>query len=82
MTRTRRILLFSILLGLLSSTGCAVVKPWERDLLARRDMAWEPDGLEAAREGHIYFSKEASMPGGTGGGGGLSSHPDDRGGSG
>ena len=56
---------------LLLSSGCTVVKPWERDLLARRDMAWEPDGLEAARESHVYFSKEASMPGGTGGGGGC-----------
>jgi hypothetical protein len=55
----------------LASVGCVRVKPWERDLLARRDMGWEPDGLEAARESHIYFSKEASMPGGSGGGGGC-----------
>jgi hypothetical protein len=54
-----------------SSAGCVVLKPWERDLLARRDMAWEPDALEATREAHIYFSKEASMPGGSGGGGGC-----------
>jgi hypothetical protein len=47
------------------------VNPWERDLLARRDMAWEPDSLEAKRESHVYFSKEASMPGGSGGGGGC-----------
>ena len=51
--------------------GCTVVKPWERDLLARRDMAFESDTLEATREAHIYFSKEASMPGGSGGGGGC-----------
>jgi hypothetical protein len=55
----------------LASAGCVRVKPWERDLLARRDMAWEPDGLEAKREAHIYFSKEASMPGGSAGGGGC-----------
>ena len=54
-----------------ASTGCVAVKPWERDLLARRDMAFEPDGLEAKREAHIYWSKEASMPGGSGGGGGC-----------
>lgn len=54
-----------------SATGCARVSPWERDLLARRDMAWEPDPLEAKRESHTYFSKEASMPGGSGGGGGC-----------
>lgn len=54
-----------------ASAGCVRVKPWERDLLARRDMAWEPDTLEAKREAHIYFSKEASMPGGSSGGGGC-----------
>jgi hypothetical protein len=53
------------------TSGCAQVSPWERDLLARRDMSWEPDSLEAKRESHIYFSKEASMPGGSGGGGGC-----------
>lgn len=55
----------------LVANGCTVVKPWERDLLARRDMAFESDTLEATRESHIYFSKEASMPGGSGGGGGC-----------
>jgi hypothetical protein len=47
------------------------VKPWERDLLARPDMAWEPDPLESARHGHVYFSKEAAMSGGGDGGGGC-----------
>lgn len=60
-----------VLLLLLASSGCARVKPWERDLLARRDMGWSPDTLEAKREAHIYFSKEASMPGGSAGGGGC-----------
>jgi uncharacterized protein DUF4266 len=47
------------------------VKPWERSVLARHDMAWDPDGLEAARRNHTFFSKEASMPGGSAGGGGC-----------
>jgi Domain of unknown function (DUF4266) len=68
--KIRTIALF-VTLCLLASTGCVRVSPWERDLLARRDMAWEPDSLEAKRESHIYFSKEASMPGGSGGGGGC-----------
>ena len=63
--------ILALLLLTLAVSGCARVKPWERDQLARRDMGWEPDGLEAAREGHIYFSKEASMPGGSAGGGGC-----------
>lgn len=68
----RPLLLASLLLLSLAATaGCVRVSPWERDLLARRDMAWEPEGLEAKRESHVYFSKEASMPGGSGGGGGC-----------
>lgn len=63
-------LVLILVIGALSS-GCVQVKPWERDLLARRDMGWEPDVLEAKREAHIYFSKEASMPGGGAGGGGC-----------
>jgi uncharacterized protein DUF4266 len=47
------------------------VKPWERAVLARPDMSWEPDSLEAARRNHTYFSKEATMPGGSAGGGGC-----------
>ncbi len=52
-------------------TGCAKVKPWERETLARSDMAWEPDPLQAKRRAHIYWSKEASLPGGSAGGGGC-----------
>ncbi len=55
----------------LSGTGCAAVKPWERDVLARPDMAWEPDTLEAKRDAHVHYSKEASLPGGGAGGGGC-----------
>lgn len=51
--------------------GCAGVKPWERGALARRDMAWDPDPLEAMRRDHVYFSKEASLGGGSAGGGGC-----------
>ena len=64
-------LLTAMVILVVATSGCVRVKPWERDLLARRDMAWEPDGLEAKREAHIYFSKEASMPGGSSGGGGC-----------
>ena len=59
------------LLPLLAVSGCAAVKPWERDVLARPDMAWEPDELEAKRNSHIHYSKEASLPGGGAGGGGC-----------
>lgn len=51
--------------------ACTAVKPWERDQLARPEMAWEPNPLEAALRNHIHFSKEGSMPGGEAGGGGC-----------
>ena len=51
-------------------SGCAGVKPWERDLLAKPQMALDSDPLQTAYDEHIYFSKEASSGGrGFGGGG-------------
>lgn len=47
------------------------VKPWERDVLARQDMSWSPDAMRSARGTHVYFSKEASLVGGSAGGGGC-----------
>jgi hypothetical protein len=52
--------------------GCAgmYVEPWDRDVLARKDMQLDPYPVEAALDDHIYFSKEASSGGrGFGGGG-------------
>jgi len=51
--------------------ACANLKPWEKDVLAREEMAFDPDPLQAALRNHIYFSKEASLPGGSAGGGGC-----------
>ncbi|MGB5448908.1 MAG: DUF4266 domain-containing protein [Woeseiaceae bacterium] len=53
-------------------SGCASlgVEPWERDVLAKKEMQLTTDELEAATDDHIYFSKEASSGGrGFGGGG-------------
>jgi len=47
------------------------VRPWERAALARPDMGWDPDPLESTLQGHIYFSKEAALPGAAAGGGGC-----------
>ena len=55
----------------LCAGACAGVRPWERDQLARPEMAWEPDPLEAAQRSHIHFSKEGSLPAGDAGGGGC-----------
>lgn len=54
----------------LASTGCAHVKPWERDILAQDKMKLDPHPVETALDEHIYFSKEAASGGqGVGGGG-------------
>jgi len=46
------------------------VKPWEKDILAQKDMQFPQDGMFSFSDDHIYFSKEASTGGnGVGGGG-------------
>ena len=60
-----------LLLGTMCS-GCAAtaVKPWDRDLLAKKQMRFVPLPMEYAVDEHIYFSKEGSIGGhGVGGGG-------------
>jgi hypothetical protein len=53
--------------------GCANlgVQPWERDLLAREDMALNADGVDVGLDEHIYFSKEATSGGRSFAGGGC-----------
>lgn len=61
------LLLGAALTGL---SACTTVKPWERDLLAKPQMALDSAPLQSALDDHIYFSKEASSGGrGFGGGG-------------
>ena len=63
-------LAFFIVLLTLLATGCAEVKPWQREILAQPEMQLVPDKLEAYVDDHVYFSKEASTGGmGVGGGG-------------
>ncbi len=61
------------LLALALSLGaCASIgpKPWERDLMARPDMAMDAAAIDAAIDDHVYFSKEGASGGrGFGGGG-------------
>lgn len=64
----RRILLLLAAIGL---SGCALapVQPWGKGNLARPEMLFDSDPLQARFEQHIYFSKE-NMTGGYGVGGG------------
>ncbi|MEO2236819.1 MAG: DUF4266 domain-containing protein [Candidatus Poseidoniia archaeon] len=66
MTRALAALLLVLLAG-----ACTGVRPWERDVLARTDMQWQPDPLEAAMRTHVAFSKEGALVGGGAGGGGC-----------
>jgi hypothetical protein len=51
-----------ILGALVLLAGCTTtpVQPWERGRLARWDMRWDPDPLQAAMTNHAYFSKEGT----------------------
>ena len=58
--------------AVVTTTGCGTigVKPWQRDLLAKKEMAPDANPLDGAIDDHIYFSKEAASGGrGFGGGG-------------
>jgi hypothetical protein len=67
----KRVKLALLLAACALASACQHVDPWERNLLARPDMAWEVDDLASTQENHTYFSKEAAMPGGGVGGGGC-----------
>ena len=66
MKQTPRILTVMTLISvLLLMTGCSSlgVKPWERNLLAKKEMALNSSPIDGALDDHIYFSKEASSGG-------------------
>ena len=59
-----------VLFAVIGFTANSTVKPWERGILARPEMAWEHDSLRGQLAEHVYFSKEGSSGGyGAGGGG-------------
>jgi hypothetical protein len=61
--RTERALCWlAAAIALASLAGCATqtVQPWQRGRLARWDMRWDPDPLQAAMDQHAHFSKEGT----------------------
>jgi hypothetical protein len=62
-----------ILAAVTLASGCSSlgVEPWERDLLAKEQMALTSSPIDSALDDHIYFSKEASSGGKSFGGGGC-----------
>jgi Domain of unknown function (DUF4266) len=72
--RIRTVNYVAILLAvILGNCGCSTlgVKPWQREILARPEMALNADPIDAAIDDHIYFSKEAASGGRSFGGGGC-----------
>ncbi len=59
----RRSMLLAVILALCAGCSSMGVDPWDRDVLAREEMALIADPLEAATDDHIYFSKEATSGG-------------------
>jgi len=51
--------------------GCETVQPWERGTLARDEMQWDSDTMEATLRAQIHASKEASSGGNGAAGGGC-----------
>lgn len=51
--------------------GCDTVQPWQKGNLAKPDMAFDSDPLQARFEDHTYFSKEGASGGMSVGGGGC-----------
>jgi len=59
------------LVGILALSACSSVQPWEKGNLAKEEMAWKPDPMEAKLLDLIYYSKEGSRGGGQAAGGGC-----------
>lgn len=67
---TSLVITLAMLMPLLFS-GCATVHPWDRDLLAQKEMQLIPAPVDNAIDEHVYFSKEAASGGESIGGGGC-----------
>jgi hypothetical protein len=66
----RRMVLGIALVATLGGCSSIGVKPWEREILARPEMALDAYPIDTSFDEHVYFSKEAASGGrGFGGGG-------------
>ena len=65
------IVLFLAMAGLLDGCADLGVKPWQRGILAKPEMALNCDPMTLAFDDHIYFSKEDISGGRSFAGGGC-----------
>ncbi|GAA0293487.1 DUF4266 domain-containing protein [Psychrosphaera haliotis] len=71
MKSKRKLISLVILISVTSGCASLGVQPWERDLLAKKEMSLNSAPVDAALDDHIYFSKEASSGGRSFAGGGC-----------
>ena len=55
-----RLLILLVIAALLAGCATTPVQPWERGRLAKWDMRWDPDPMQAAADDHAHFSKEGT----------------------
>ena len=69
--RAARLALALCALALVSACGTVGPAPWEKDLMAKKQMLLTANASVRAAENHIYFSKEGASGGSSAAGGGC-----------
>ena len=69
--RSARLVVACLGLGALGACTTIGPSPWEKDLLARKEMQVNAYASQMAADNHVYFSKEASSGGSGFAGGGC-----------
>ncbi len=69
MNTSRTILIIVFFLGI-GLSGCTTVSPWERGILAKSEMALDPNPLQSYMRAHNFGSREAGASTSTTGDGG------------
>jgi hypothetical protein len=59
----RKLVFLPMCLICLSACSSLGVEPWERNVLAKDEMALDADALDLSLDDHIYFSKEGTSGG-------------------
>lgn len=71
MIRPSSIAAIAVLVGTAALSGCGAVRPWERGILAKPQMALDPYPLQDKYTNHNHGSREAAAGSGSAGGGGC-----------